>query len=209
MSDPDQPFAAFRPGQDDAVASFVGAMREAWDVGTAAWQAMAGGVGYGGRAANPFARILGPLAGMATTFSDLYPRPIQPRDVADAAQGTASQVADMTPAVAQAWMVATGSTLRYWRALADIHARHQGSLMQAVVDRVANRAVASPAECRVLADELRAFLREIGDAASLEARRLQAELELVGESIARATDQASQQTHQPSLEYRRHYRAKE
>ena len=33
MSDPDQPFAAFRPGQDDSVASFVGAMREAWDIG--------------------------------------------------------------------------------------------------------------------------------------------------------------------------------
>jgi hypothetical protein len=209
MSDPDHPFAAFRPGQGDAAASFVGAMREAWDVGAAAWRAMAGGVGYGGPAANPFARIWGPLAGMATTFSDPYLPPIQPRSVADAAQGAASQVADMTPAMAQAWMVATASTLRYWRALADIHARHQGSLMQAVVDRVANRAAPSPAECRVLADELRAFLREIGDAASLEARRLQAEMELVGESIARATDQASPQAHQPSLEYRRHYRAKE
>jgi len=209
MSDPDQPFAAFRPGQDDAVASFVGAMREAWDIGAAAWQAMAGGVGYSGLAANPFARMLGPLAGMATTFSDLYPRPMQPRHVADVAQGGASQVADMTPAVAQAWMVATASTLRYWRALADIHARHQGSLVQAMVDRVTNQAAASPAECRVLADELRTYLREIGDAASLEARRLQAALEQVGESIARAADQASPQAHQPGLEYRRQYRAKE
>ena len=146
---------------------------------------------------------------MATTFSDLYPRPMQPRHLADAAQGAAIQVADMTPAVAQAWMVATASTWRYWRALADIHARHQGSLTQAVVDRVTNQAAASPAECRVLADELRTYLREIGDAASLEARRLQAALELVGESIARATDQASPQAQRPGLEYRRQHRAKE
>jgi hypothetical protein len=185
-------------------------MREAWDIGAAAWQAMAGGVGYGGSAANPFARMLGPLAGTATTFSNLYPRPIQPRDVADSAQGAASQVADLTPAVAQAWMAATASTWRYWRALADIHARHQGSLVQAVGDRVTNQATASPAEeCRVLADELRTYLREIGDAASLEARRLQAALEQVGESIARATDQASPRAHQPGLEYRRQHRAKE
>jgi hypothetical protein len=209
MSDPDQPFAAFRPGQDDSVASFLGAMREAWDVGAAAWQAMAGGVGYGGLAANPFARMLGPLAGAGTTFSDFYPRPVQSRHVADAAQGAVSQVADMTPAVAQAWMVATASTWRYWRALADIHARHQGSLTQAVIDRVTNQAAASPAECRVLADELRTYLREIGDAASLEARRLQAALEQVGESIARATDRASPQTDRPGLEYRRQHRAKE
>jgi hypothetical protein len=209
MSDPDQPFAAFRPGQDDSVASFVGAMREAWDIAAAAWQAMAGGIGYGGPAANPFARMLGPLAGMATTFSDSYPRPIQPRHVADAAQGAASQVADMTPAVAQAWMVSTASTWRYWRALADIHARHQGSLTQAVIDRVTNQAAASPAECRVLADELRTYLREIGDAASLEARRLQAALEQVGEATARATDQASPPAHRPGLEYRRQHRAKE
>jgi hypothetical protein len=209
MSDPDQPFAAFRPGLDDPVVSFVGAMREAWDIGAAAWQAMTGGVGYGGLAANPFARMLGPLAAAGTTFSDLYPRPIQSRHVADTAQGAASQVADMTPAVAQAWMVATASTWRYWRALADIHARHQGSLTQAVVDRVTNQAAASPAECRVLADELRTYLREIGDAASLEARRLQAALEQVGESIARATDQASPQARQPGLEYRRQHRAKE
>jgi hypothetical protein len=209
MSDPDQPFGAFRPGQDDSVASFVGAMREAWDIGAAAWQAMAGGVGYGGPAANLFARMLGPLAGMATTFSDLSPRPIQSRGVADAAQGAATQVADMTPAVAQAWIVATASTWRYWRALADIHARHQGSLTQAVIDRVTNQAAASPAECRVLADKLRTYLREIGDAASLEARRLQAALEQVGESIARATDQASPQARRPGLEYRRQHRAKE
>ena len=193
----------------NSVASFVGAMREAWDVGAAAWQAMAGGVGYGGLAANPFAKMLGPWTGMATTFSDLYPRPIQPRDVTDAAQGAATQVADMTPAVAQAWMVATASTWRYWRVLADINARHQGTLMQAVADRFTNQAAASPAECRVLADELRTYLREIGDAASLEARRLQAALEQVGESIARATDQASPQAHQPGLEYRRQHRAKE
>ena len=45
--------------------------------------------------------------------------------------------------------------------------------MQAVADRATGQAAASPAECRVLADELRAFLREVGDVATQEARRLQ------------------------------------
>ena len=61
-------------------------------------------------------------------------------------------------------------------------------------------------ECRVLADGLRAFLREIGEAAAQEARRLQMELEQVGESIARAAGPAGPSPHP---DYRRRHRVKE
>jgi hypothetical protein len=58
----------------------------------------------------------------------------------------------------------------------------------------------------VLADELRAFLREIGEAATQEARRLQMELEQVGEAVARAATPAKQPPHP---DHRRRHRVKE
>jgi len=44
------------------------------------------------------------------------------------------------------------------------------------------------AEDRLLADELRACLRETGDVAEEEARRLQTELERIGEAVACSFD---------------------
>jgi ElaB/YqjD/DUF883 family membrane-anchored ribosome-binding protein len=82
--------------------------------------------------------------------------------------------------------------------------RHQASLMQ-VATRTRGQAAASPTECRMLADEVRAFLREIGDAATQEARRLQQELEKLNESVARAVDQATPSQHQ----HRRRHEVKE
>jgi hypothetical protein len=93
--------------------------------------------------------------------------------------------------MARAWMVTVGSAVRYWRSLAEVQARYQGALVQAVVDRASGQAATPPSECRVLADELRTYLREIGDAAMLEARRLQAELDVIGEEIAHVADAAT------------------
>ncbi len=132
----------------------------------------------------------------------------RPRASADARSGAVAQLADMSPAIAQAGMVAAASTLRYWRSLAELQARYQSSLMQAVADRgTGQSATASPADSRVLADELRAYLREVGDAAMLEARRLQYELEQVGESIAQAADQMTPSPHHdPDHQERPHRR---
>jgi len=103
-------------------------------------------------------------------------------------------------------MIASASTLRYWRTLGEICARHQSGLMQAAVDRTTDRSAVSPAECRVLADGLRAFLREIGEAATQEARRLQMELEQVGEAVARVAAPAEPPPHP---DHRRRHRVKE
>jgi hypothetical protein len=120
----------------------------------------------------------------------MFPQAGRPGASADA--GAVAQLADMSPAIAQAGVVAAASTLRYWRTLAELQARYQSSLMQGVADRrTGQAAAASPADSRVLADELRAFLREVGDAAMQEARRLQHELEQVSESIAQVADQAT------------------
>jgi hypothetical protein len=170
MSDPNRPFAASGPVQADAVASFLGAMREAWKQGAVACQAFASGM--------------------------------QPGDAAEAAQ-----LGDMAPALAEAWIVATASAFRYWFSLADVHAKHQASLLRTLTDQAAQ--TAAPAEKgRILVDDLRAYLREFGDVASFEARRLQAELERVGESVAQAGSRADPQEDQGDDKPRRRHRVK-
>jgi hypothetical protein len=141
-------------------------------------------------------RVLGSQAEGAASFGAMFPRAGRPGASADAGPAAVSQIADMSPAIAQAGLVAAASTMRYWGALAELQARYQSSLMQAVADRSKGQTAASPADGRVLADELRAFLREVGDAAMQEARRLQHELEEVSESIAQVTDQVT-----PSPDY--------
>jgi hypothetical protein len=192
MDDHDRRFA--RPGDGpDPMSSFLGALTDLWGRGLSAL------------------RALDPKAEGASSFGAMFPRAGLGAS-ADAGPAAVSQVADMSPAMAQACMVAAASTMRYWRALAELHARYQSSLMQAVADRAATgQAAASPADCRVLADELRSFLREIGDAAMQEARRLQHELEQVSESIAQVADQVTPSPHYPHQErpHRRPHHVKE
>jgi hypothetical protein len=182
MVDHDRRFARPGDGPSDPMSSFLGALTDLWGKGLSAW------------------RVLGPIAEGAASFGAMFPRAGRPGASADAGPAAVSQVADMSPAIAQAGMVAAASTMRYWRALAELHARYQSSLMQVVADRATGQAAASPADCRVLADELRAFLRETGDAAMQEARRLQHELEQVSESIAQVADQVT-----PSPHYHPHH----
>jgi hypothetical protein len=213
MSGPNHSFSQpMGPGEIDAMAGFIAALADIWGKGMSAWQTMTGAAPSLGpdrstaQTADPVAAMLGPMANFAATLSAMLPRQIGPHAAAEASREAASQLGDLSPAMAEAGMIAVTSTLRYWRAMAEICARHQSSLMQAAMDRATDRSAASPAECRVLADELRGFLREIGDAATQEARRLQIELEQVGESIARATIQAEPP---PYPEHRRRHRVKE
>ncbi len=63
---------------------------------------------------------------------------------------------------------------------------------------------ASLSESRLLVDETRALLRRVGDAATLEARRAQDELEKVGEWIARAVAAVEGAPLHPDQRVRRH-----
>jgi hypothetical protein len=171
MDDHDRRFSRPGDGPSDPVSSFLGVLTDLWGKGLSALH------------------VLAPTVEGAS-FDAMFPRGGRPGASADA--GPVSQLADMSPAIAQAGIVAAASTLRYWRTLAELQARYQSSLMQAVAERGTEQAAAaSPADSRVLADELRAFLREVGDAAMQEARRLQHELEQVSESIAQVADQAT------------------
>ncbi len=187
-----------RREQSDPVTMFLGALIDMWGRGLSAWEMLVSGEGgrTGEQAANPFGAMSGSMAEMARSFDAMFRGTVAPSATAEAGQAAVSQVADMSPAMAQAYAVAVASTMRYWRTLAEIHSRRQASLMRATASRATGEAAASPLECRLLADEIRAFLREVGDAATQEARRLQRELETISESIARAADEATPSPHQ-------------
>jgi hypothetical protein len=165
----------------------------------------------GGGHTEPFFNFLGSVVGavmsqmesMAKSFELLLPHTIGTYSTPKTGSVAVAQLADMSPVLAQACMVAATSSLRYWSALAELVVRYEASIVQAASDHATGQSATSPAECRVLADELRAFLRGVGDAATREARRLQYELEQVSEAIAQATDQATPSPH-PYEHQRRH-----
>jgi hypothetical protein len=88
--------------------------------------------------------------------------------------------------ILQACWIGFTAWLRYSGAVAEAFARYEASLIQAELDRADEGRGTSPSAGRVRVDEARAFLRRVGDAATLEVRRAQHELEQIGESIAQA-----------------------
>jgi len=96
---------------------------------------------------------------------------------------------ELSSLMMQTWLICATSALRYWRDLADVYARYQPALTRSAAPRATPQpSTPEASEDRVLADEVRACLREIGDVALREARRLQTELERIGEAVARGLE---------------------
>jgi hypothetical protein len=91
---------------------------------------------------------------------------------------------DLSSLMMQTWLICVTSALRYWRDLTDVYARYQPVLIRSATPRATPQPFTPESEDRVLADEVRACLREIGDVAMREARLLQTELERIGEAVA-------------------------
>ena len=163
----------------------------------------------GGGPADPMAQFLGSVVTAWGHGLQALTRGLASRgrdgtgEAGETAEAAWAQAFDLSPALAQAYLASVGSATRYAGTLAELFVRYEASLMRAATDRATGRSAASPAECRVLADELRAFLREIGDAATREARRLEYDLAKVGELIAQAADKATPSP-QADLDRRRH-----
>ena len=190
-------------GQADPIAPLLRNVVDAWGMGLQAWQVLAG-MGASSQSGHPGA-VLAALAGAKQNTTNSS-EPVASRAAGPGGaeeQATVAQMADISPTLAEACMVGAASAMRYWGTLAELGLRYEASLAQTVADRATGRSAASPAEIRVRADELRAFLRGVGDAANLEARRLQLNLERVGETIAEAADQATPSPH-PYERRRRH-----
>jgi hypothetical protein len=87
--------------------------------------------------------------------------------------GDIPQGGDLSSVLIQTWLICATSTLRYWRDLTEVYARYQPMLIRSVARRPTAQPSIPKREDRVIADELRACLREIRDVAVQEARRLQ------------------------------------
>ncbi len=210
MSDPGGGLGADRPGQSDPAAGLVAALASLVGQGLAAWGTAAETLfSAAGRGPQTPQDPLGTIADMAAVAGTALPGLARLAGRAEEGQAAFAQVADLSPAIAQACMVAAASALRYGRTIAEIMGRHQAGLLQAAMERGAGETAADPSAQRALADDLRAYLREIGDAAAQEARRLQHELEMVGESIAVVIDEATSPPHASSRPHPRRHQVKE
>lgn len=116
--------------------------------------------------------------------------------------GGAGKQAEMVSLIAQSYLIVASSGLRYLSRVAQTYGAHQTGIMSSFVRAGAGKQF-SEDDRRALTENIRAYLREMGDVAQQEARILQVELEKVGEGLARAADEgAGTPTHQ------RHWKAK-
>ena len=143
------------------------------------------------------------LHGSAKFFETVLPGGDGTSDLANGGQAALVNALELSPAIAQAYVVCAGSTIHYCGTLAELFIRHGTNLLKAAANRVTGNNPTPITECRVVADDLRAFLREVGEAAIREARRLENDLAKIGESVARAADRATPSPH-PNHDRRRH-----
>jgi hypothetical protein len=184
--------AGFGGETGDPVSSLIAAARDAWAIGTSVYQTWMQQTGEATArpgqetAADPLSTLLGALAGFAASLSNLVARRAELGS--GAPSGDIPKDRDLSSLMMQTWLICATSTLRYWRDLTDVYARYQPVLIRSAAPRATSQPLTPDGEDRVLADEVRACLREIGDVAMREARRLQTELERIGEAVARGLE---------------------
>lgn len=139
--------------------------------------------------------------GAAASLLDVYARTMtQLAEGFDRQQGAPADdslpVESLVPALLEAWSIASGSALRYSQGLTEVFTRHQNAFVNAASARL-TAPDTTREQKRAEAEELRRFLREVGETALLEARRLEHELEQLGEAVARGvTPPSSEDEHQ-------------
>jgi hypothetical protein len=170
------------PQADDGLSEFARALTSACALGSAILSGMAGQPEMT-RAAAVFAPLIEPIrrAGGAATDASM-----------------AQDGVDIAGFLGQTWMVATTSGLRYWGRLAQMYGEHQAGVLRALMS-----GGLSEDERRVMIDELRAYVRDLGDVSLQEARALQSELERLSQGLAVSVDSGA-----AHAGHRRRWRAK-
>ena len=192
-------------GRVHPLSHLVSGLVNAWSQGLEAFLEMAGltTADTNERADTLATSIIERLQESAKFFETILPGGAELSEATKPGQVALARALELSPAVAQAYAVCTGSMIRYCGTLAELFVRHEANLLKAAADRVTGNNPAPVTECRVVADDLRGFLREVGEAAMGEARRLEDNLATVGESVARATDRATPSPH-PNQDRRRY-----
>jgi hypothetical protein len=187
----------------DPLQMAAAALRELWLFGSAALGSFATQGGGPRRMGAGFAPYLDPWIRLAATVRDLVEETVGGGIRSDLQRDSvAAGRSEFGSLVSQVNLVAFGSGFRYWRRLAEILASHQSGALQSALMSSADSSSAGR-EQRTAMDELRAYIREVGDAALQEARTFQLELDRIAASVANATEASE---HSP--EYHRRWRAK-
>ena len=153
-------------------------------------------------AGDPMLAALSAMTNFATATIDFLPRPDRSRRFAAVAAAPTRIDADLRSLMVRTFVITAGSSLRYWRNLAELYAR-KATLLRSQALRAFGELPAAQAE-RLLLDELRAFFRELVEVGLTEAARLGAELEQIGAAVLDAAGPA-----EPSGMYRRRWKAKD
>ena len=152
--------------------------------------------------AENLAPFLDPILRAASAFRELTETGVSAIGGEAASPDGAPNAAGVASLVTQAYLAAAVSGFRYWRRVAQTYGAHQSSILQSLLAGGAGAGV-SDDERRALIEEIRAYLREVGDVSLQEARILQSELEKLSAEVAGAGGAAAE----PS-KHRRRWRAK-
>jgi hypothetical protein len=186
----------------DPLLAIAGAVRDMWLLGASAFESvLTQGKSGGGGASVSFEPGIEQMLRAVSAFRDLTGANVgvgtgsgQPQDA-----GKPTEIASL---VAQAYVIAAMGGLRYWRKLAQTYGAHQAGILRSLSASATNPN-RSEEERRALIDELRAYLREVGDVSLQEARSFQSELEKLAAEVATAAANP-----EDSPEYRRRWKAK-
>jgi hypothetical protein len=153
-------------------------------------------------APDPMAAMFAGMTRLAAAMIALVPQPDPAHVSIPHRPGIANGSADLRELMIRAFIATAGSSLRYWRTLAELYARN-ATLLQSQAVRAFGELPPSQAE-RVLLDELRGFFRELAELGMTEAARLGAELEEIGGALLELAGAS-----EPSGPYRRRWKAKD
>jgi hypothetical protein len=155
------------PQAGDGPSEFAKALTSACALGSAIMGSMASDPGMT-RAAAAFAPLIEPFRPTGGAATDI---------------SMAQDGVDIAGFLGQTWTVAASSGLRYLARRAQMSGEHQAGLLQALMS-----GGLSEDERRAMIDELRGYVRDLGDVSLQEARLLQSELERLSHGLAAAVD---------------------
>jgi len=179
---------------DDRLLALTTAVRDFWLLGASALENVLAGANSSDQSAPSY------LDEMLRTAAAFRSRAVRPSGSENSQEP--GKAAEMASFMAQLYLVAAAGGLRYWRKLLQTHSAHQAAILRSLAAAEGD-AKRSGRHDGVLADEIRAYLREIGEVSLQEARSFEVELEKLGAEMA-----SGGETAENSPEYRRRWKAK-
>lgn len=139
-----------------------------------------------GRVGEPFLSPFAALLGASAPMGDIAEAERSAAAAGKAGPSDRRKPDDMGAFLTQACLVMATGGVRYWWRMAQTHAAHQSGILRSFVARAGDLNM-SEQERRLLVDEIRAYLREIGDVSVREARVVQTQLDGLADGLAEST----------------------